>query len=85
VLLGQHSVKEHRPSEKEATLSSQRTAIDDFVENLDRLIEDARELAKRLEQLEHQHLSAEREAVNAAYRQGVGDERKHRTGFDLKV
>jgi hypothetical protein len=35
--------------------------------------------------LEFASLARLRDAVNAAYRQGVADERKHRTGIDPKV
>jgi hypothetical protein len=53
---------------------------------------DLADLAERLEDLvrrldvvlEHAE-QRERDGINAAYRQGVADERKHRTGRDPKV
>jgi hypothetical protein len=53
----------------------------DQAELLDRLADLLRRLEVALGRVEQ----GERDRINAAYRQGVADERKHRTGRDPKV
>ena len=53
----------------------------DMAELLERLADLLQRLDVALERVEQ----GERDRINAAYRQGIEDERKHRTGVDTKV
>jgi hypothetical protein len=61
-------------------MQSDPTKLD--VDELARLVKELREALDRA--IDSIALRM-REAINEAYRQGVADERKHRTGVDTKV
>ena len=60
------------------TQSFQRLDLADLVDRLE-------DLVRRLDVVLELAEERERDRINAAYRQGVEDERKHRTGRDPKV
>jgi len=60
------------------TQSFQRLDLADLVDRLE-------DLVRRLDVVLELAEERERDRINAAYRQGVEDERKHRTGHDPKV
>jgi hypothetical protein len=62
-----------------STTCSEQKTLDQI--DLEKLVHQLTDLADRLERLEE----ATANKLNEAYQQGVADERKARTGHDLKV
>jgi hypothetical protein len=63
------------------TCSEQKTLDRERERYEKEIVRQLAELVDRLDKVEH----ALTDKLNDAYRQGVADERKHRTGRDLKV